>query len=305
MAGIALVLGGVAVAHAHETDQFTGRGGWLAEAEVIADQDMNRALAFAVRDANRASMGIGCARDWLDFFLVSYLLGVPTPRGTFMPRLQVDMERDSRIEMRWTPYSKSIYAQTRPRSRWGSEETQLDAWFRIWGLKPVMRLNGVEIGTDKIGHFLMAGKTYLMTELSARRRGLGAQAVEHAVFEHGRVLEEGSFGLKATGVKSWADLVANHRGLEFWKRVAGTAEPYIACEKGRFRLVREFRWSEYVDPLWDEAINCSTFTTRLARVVEQRLGQRGMQCPVDPELCRKHRDIANAGELVSPVCRAL
>ncbi|RMG28505.1 MAG: hypothetical protein D6721_08235 [Gammaproteobacteria bacterium] len=71
--------------------------------------------------------------------------------------------------------------------------------------------------------------------------------------------------------------------------------PYVQCVLGRWRLVRRFDWRDYVDPAWDEALNCSDFRTPdLLEKVRRRIAEAtgGRQCPLHPvdrkRLARKY-----------------
>jgi len=125
----------------------------------------------------------------------------------------------------------------------------------------VVRLGNVELGTDKFGHFFTEGYRYYIETAGMTR------PLKHA-FLFGEWTESVYFGAQTTGVYSFADLVANFQGLRFWNRVLGDApdpltgkatSPYIACDGERWVIQEAFDWTEYVDPAWDESVNCSLF----------------------------------------------
>ena len=75
--------------------------------------------------------------------------------------------------------------------------------------------------------------------------------------------------MNPSGIFSYADLVANLNGLRFWNSILArkpdpiqktvTVRPYIGCTNGKWKRLREFHWTDYVDPAWDEAVNCNIF----------------------------------------------
>lgn len=83
------------------------------------------------------------------------------------------------------------------------------------GLAPVMQVNDIRFGTDKIGHFFQLGYDHYYE----RTVGKGALSRDDAIRD-GSKSEEGSFGLDITGVYSNADIAANKAGMKFYEDLA-------------------------------------------------------------------------------------
>lgn len=163
-------------------------------------------------------------------------------------------------------------------------------------LGPLIRMNDVVVGTDKLEHLFGRGFSYF-NNYYLKNKSLK------------RTLNSGVFGEKtiyggnklATGVFSYADLSANFNGMRFWNHILQKREdvmgdnfgPYITCGNGsKWEQVKDIDFTHYFDASHDEAINCSKFPTKktakkYAKVVQQ-LGSEKTHyvgiagCPIDP-----------------------
>lgn len=164
------------------------------------------------------------------------------------------------------------------------------------GIGRSLRLAGHIVGTDKLGHFFMQGLDYFK-----RVDSEGASLDIVLRHEHG---EDGVWGLRMTGVKSYADMAANYQGYRFWSALYRGERPYARCENGRrWVKAREFTWADYVTDAWDEAINCSEFNPRLGERVRASLARMGLNCPVDPARCAALAKQERSEYFLSPACR--
>lgn len=177
------------------------------------------------------------------------------------------------------------------------------------GLNSVIQINGVKIGADKLSHFMTEGYEYYLNQ----RRGQNvSQVIQQGIRE-----EEGGYGLRATGIKSYADMTANYQGYTFWRQVLDGDDPYLKCENGKWKQNRAFRWEDYVIAGMDESINCNKYksdamqtkvntrTTELVRGKDP--GSRHQVCPLDPSGCQATlnaiREPAAAAVVIHPNCR--
>ena len=178
------------------------------------------------------------------------------------------------------------------------------------GLGSTLRIGDLTIGTDKFGHFFDTGHVYFQR---AYRQGGG----EEAGMMYGERTERGIYGIMTTGVFSYADLVANYNGMNFWKNLTDKynedpSKIYFKCEEGQWKQVRVFDWKDYVDAGWDEGINCSRFKTKLmtknvAALIEKSTeGVEGESrtCPLQREKCEaiKVKYGEKSARLISPKC---
>jgi hypothetical protein len=126
------------------------------------------------------------------------------------------------------------------------------------------------IGSDKFGHFLSTGMEYLETYLDIRdasmREGLTEeQARERGLFAalvRGLTTEITVLGGWTSKVFAYGDLNANFRGFLFFQQIVEGTSPFIEKDpqSGHFRRgTKQFSWSQFIEPTWDEGINCSHY----------------------------------------------
>ena len=138
----------------------------------------------------------------------------------------------------------------------------------VFGFGPTIRLGGVYVGTDKIGHFFSQGRKFYK-----RFRRYGDEA---AAARWSAVTETGLFGRLTTGVRSNADLVANYEGYLFYRGLLhdGVVQGKPALFRwrdGRPQRQRRFTWADHVNAFWDEALNPNVYNATLLRLAQQRL----------------------------------
>lgn len=243
---------------AAEVDQFTlpdGAAHGLADSAAILDQEVNRRLQLAVKRANGRVMvnrnktgpkwiRPGCDEDRLYEKLVDQLA------RALIGQVETFAEENEQISRRSVPLQDSIYKDF----IW-QESPSLVLSERV---ASVIKVNDIEIGTDKLGHFFTEGFSYFAVTDQLHR------PIESGLL-FGEWSESVYFGAQTTGVFSYADLTANFQGLRFWNRVLAihpdpltddSPSPYIVCLRNQWRVANEFHWSDYVDNGWNESINC-------------------------------------------------
>ena len=146
----------------------------------------------------------------------------------------------------------------------------------IFGVGRTIRLAGVLVGTDKLGHFFSQGLKYYESAV----RG---QTLERVV-ARGEFNELWIFGELTTAIYSNADLVANYEGYLFYRSLFQEGAlpgkgPILAWREGRPVVLRPFSWADHVNDYWDEALNPSHLGWGLQRFMTRRL----------PELCAEVR----------------
>jgi hypothetical protein len=136
--------------------------------------------------------------------------------------------------------------------------------FRLWAMPrfttrviaPSMKVNGIFIGSDKLGHFFEEGFLYY-----SEAQGLGVQEGRRRAEEWGEASERGRYGLATTGVYSNADLEANRQGFQFYRDLA--ANPNLS-----------FSILKYINPNWNEETNVNFYHPAVAQVVWHNLLQK-------------------------------
>jgi hypothetical protein len=149
-----------------------------------------------------------------------------------------------------------------------------------------IKVYGVFLGTDKMGHFHDLGHFYYKDYLAARNKGLDEQAaVKHvlSIWAYGPVSEIGLIGGMATGVRSNADLAVNYVGFKFFRNLLepqvlnGVERPPLLLRDGdHYRLndhVRHgtdfFQW--YISEHWNEALNPCDYEWGMRDPIAKRL----------------------------------
>jgi hypothetical protein len=84
---------------------------------------------------------------------------------------------------------------------------------------PTVRLYGVDLGTDKIGHFYQQGYEYFDRYQRARAKGLPERAAIDVAVDYGVTTENMAYGVMLSGVYSNGDLAANYAGFKFYRNL--------------------------------------------------------------------------------------
>jgi hypothetical protein len=293
-----LAAGAPGAARADETDNFTCRARPLRESQEILDDWINERIAESVARANRRgySCGVSCLARDLEARIGA---SAPHPAG-WVPhaRLALSVAVHPGIDRCHVAFSDSIYGRRPYDQPWLFPFTG-----RVIFLADSIRLSGRIVGIDKINHFLREGLAHWRAvdsgdDIAAvMARELGEPRRQLLMNEHGLK------GLSLTGVVSYGDLAASYSGLHFWRDLLSpdAAHAFAGREPwGRFEVRRRFRFADYVNDAWDEAINLSSFDPLLARDVETALRARGLHLPIAD--CRSLARLPHAELYVNPMC---
>ncbi|MGE3610048.1 MAG: hypothetical protein AB7I27_10715 [Bacteriovoracaceae bacterium] len=263
---------------AYEVDNFTSRDKLndLPDSLEVLNAKVNSELDKAIKEANLEGE---CTKD---------ANGAPSVSRYFERRVAGGVV--SKIES-WASEEKSI-SRIEPAENmiYSGKSAASGIILSLVGIEPSIKLNGVFIGVDKLGHFFDQGHAYF-----------GRMDTDN-FFEYGENLEKGWFGLLTTGVKSYGDLGANFSGFKFWTQFFEGSSPYVKCEKNKYVRVRNFNWADYVNDSWDEGINCSEFSEAMTKAVGSNLARLGLKCPVEEEKCKKMVQMDCAQKFISPKC---
>jgi hypothetical protein len=205
--------------------------------------------------------------------------GVETILQTVYDEIGVNPSRDvgySKIEV-WAgklPPGKAIppdKAKTKYQNvpgRGASKTTWL-LWNGNPPLCPVIKLNNILVGTDKLGHFFQQGYQcyrenwddhflYKFDEAVKALKvvqGPNPMPEDRPARVYGWAMETGGFGLLTTGVYSKGDQAANLSGRQFWKDLAADPANYV------------FDIRKYVGPPWNEESNPSLYADGVGQPV--------------------------------------
>ena len=236
---------------AKETDQYTDRQVLLSlvDSSAVVDTHINQLISQANDELNRrAPIGVD----------VQWSIIENTFQSNILPHLLNPIEdwaSDQAPLQRYVVAFRGIYGQS----------VDYDDMFLGWpvNLSPTIKLAGVLMGTDKIGHFFGQGWEYLQhfRSITHDRNDLSSEALEGAYAElrrKGDELERGNLGTDNIGVYSAGDLAANWQGFTFYRNIFNGPNPYITLgPDGRYYKQNYFTFSNYVADDFDEALNPS------------------------------------------------
>jgi hypothetical protein len=289
MAGLVLCHASTGAVHATEVDSFTNRSAVFVDATPALDAQMNRRIDQAIKRTNK----IGSCDERLLYFEMGVSLRAGLLGAFMVSPLENYSNWSGKVDRNKTRRRNSIY----------KDLTIIESPpIALYPLGALILVNGQLIAGDKFSHFLNVGWTYYQIH---HRKG---RPVSEAL-AYGEKTEQGIWGLATTGIYSYADLAANFSGMRFWASVLGqedplglNTEPLVKCVEGRWERQREFTWADWVDPGWDEGINCNKYAPRVERNVSS-----GVVCPADPTRCARVVALYGkyADRLVSPECHSV
>jgi len=175
----------------------------------------------------------------------------------------------SRIEV-WAEQHPQAVKPDRRRLKYRGSSLQHNLLFSAYAR--CIKVNGICLGTDKLGHLFQQGwEYYKISVLDGKGDALaerygewleGKESREHygqdeAYFRQqpsGRAVGYGGFGRNISGVISHADLAASKAGLQLYKDIS----------QHRFK-----RFADYVSDAFCEEKNLNDYTPAMRRIVEQ------------------------------------
>lgn len=138
-------------------------------------------------------------------------------------------------------------------------EMGIGSWFPLF---PTIKISGVLLGLDKLGHFFSQGWDYMKLQLDLQRNAprMSQEEANKKIKQFGIELEKGIYGLRMSGVFSFADLVANWQGYELYKNLVYGDNPHLTLSKdGYWVWNRIIDLGEYVRDEMDEVINPNVY----------------------------------------------
>jgi hypothetical protein len=235
---LACVLGCSATAlRAYETDQFSNRLTPLADSTAVLNRQVNRAIDEAVATWN------GPRDDWKMVNALFYRLG----GYHWVDRIEKWAAQSPEVPKLQTERFDSIYSG---HPLWAARVTG------VFGVGSTFKVNGVLIGSDKLGHYISQGRKFYRRWL---RTGDEAQAAQRSAFT-----ERAIFGQMTTGDYSNADLVANYEGHRFYRSlfeddVIAGKRAILGWHEGQWVVQRPFDWADHVNAYWDEALEINHY----------------------------------------------
>jgi len=263
---------------AYETDQWSNRNEPLRDATEV----LNKRVNDTIRDIADDWTGPRNEARFVD--RVYHRLG-----GIYwVDKIEKWAMESPQVDRLSTPRHESVYAAP---PIWA---TRVAAFF---GIGPTIKVNGVLIGSDKLGHFMSQGRKFWL-------RYRNYDDVERAATASA-FTERAIFGQLTTGVYSNADLVANYEGYRFYRSLFDddviTGKPSILIWTGTgWKVQRAFDFADHVNEYWDEAINVNHFDALLYPYMKKRLLEdcdiywerpHSFDIPDEAELKRRYHEL--------------
>ena len=260
-----------------EVDSFTNRHE-LADSRPALNLVVNRWLAEALVTANESSLFQLGDEPGVDYCNQARLFDALRDKltGFIVGKLESLVTDSTDLDTIRVSFDRSIYRDF--------EFTESPTISLTRHLAVLLRIGDVYLGADKFGHFFTEGFSY---------HEMYSSVDQYSAMQFGDLSESTFYGELTTGVFSYADLAANLNGLRFWNSILGLKadpitgasvdKPFVRCIDKKWRLMKEFDWQDYVDPTWDEAINCSAFRNEiLLAKVKKRIAatSHGKTCPL-------------------------
>ena len=265
-----LLLSVPALVGAYETDQFNNRQQAIKDSTSILNHQVTQAIAGVI-------IGLGNEpRDKKVVDGIYYKIG----GKHWVDKLERFAMDSSEVEKLITPPHESIYS---------GHPLYATRVAGLFGVGPTLKINGVLVGTDKLGHFLSQGRKYY-------RRWVKLQDESKAA-EHSAYTERAIFGQMTTGSYSNADLVANFEGYRFYRSlfeddIISGKPAIIAWEDDHWIMQRPFDWADHVNDYWDEALNINHYDVLLYSRMKTRLLTFCDSYLANPELYAVHDEEA-------------
>lgn len=155
----------------------------------------------------------------------------------------------------------------------------------VVGVARTLNLNGIYIGTDKLGHFSIVGKTYYKNFLKGLEKGMSLDDAQNFAIQKGFKQEIALLGYAVGGTFAYGDLEANYQGLQFGRNMCEGENPYLVLENGKWvhNLAHQFDIRKYINPKYDEAYNVSFWSPRMWKKMKSEIISAYCENKIDPD----------------------
>jgi hypothetical protein len=271
-----LVLSVSCLVQAKETDNLTGRYKSLEDSTEILDAEMNKRLQALAEKASSKEIPCNQAIE------IRRLFNKQNQSSFLIGSMESFAEDNDRVAKRKASPKNSIYEGVLAKG----------LIFNNVDLASTVKVNGQLVGTDKFGHFIDQGFRYY-TDYRERKYDM------KETLRSSTSSETSYNGSNSTGIASYADAMANYKGILFFHALTEGANPYLRCVEGQWTQVNKFSWAEYVDEGWDEGINCVSIKSDTSKAayeanikkLEAQAKANGKDqnyhCPVDIDACSR------------------
>jgi hypothetical protein len=159
-----------------------------------------------------------------------------------------------------------------------------DITLKLAPLARTININGIYMGTDKLGHFALVGRNYYHNYLSYKKKGQDAETAKRNAILKGFATERGILGFMIGGVLSYGDLEANYEGMNFAINMCEGENPHLILKNGRFEKNENnlFDIRNYFNPRMDESFHFSFWRPGLFKRIFPKLKKEYCETKDDP-----------------------
>jgi hypothetical protein len=103
----------------------------------------------------------------------------------------------------------------------------------------LLNIENLLIGTDKFSHFFNRGVKYFKRRYGIQwTQELTDEEREEYTMDAGEHSENSAYGVKSTGIASYADLMANFQGMRFWNDLLGVGKDVVTKQEVKNPMVQ-------------------------------------------------------------------
>lgn len=265
---------------AAETDQYYASKAVIRDSSNEMNGFFHERMQVALDKVNESKKGISCrlvAKEVLTQVL-----------GEFSVKEYVKTRSFSKISV-FT--QKSPLVDRFPDESVSEEDYRATSVYRnrpfplnVVGVARTLNINGIYIGTDKMGHFSIVGKAYYNNFLEALEKGMTEIEAQDEAMRKGYQQEIAILGYTIGGTLSFADLEANYQGYLFGRNMCEGEAPHLVKKNDMWVQNPEniFDIKKYVNPKYDEAYNPNFWNGRVWKHMEGEIVVAHCENSIEP-----------------------
>ena len=233
-----------------ETDQYLTWDIELKNSKSFVNNYINENINLAIQKVNKKNKTFKCE------YVAKKALAWNGRSTDFLSVIELTMYEHPEVE-RWPSINfsqrgvveESIYAD-------------VDYFkHKVFGVS--VQLDGIYMGTDKLGHFVTVGLAYYKKYLQAKFFGFSKEKAIELAIRRGIFSEKTYYGTIISGVFSFADLESNYQGLKFAIDMCEGENPLLVQDqKGKWSQRKNFDITPYLTPKWDESFYPNIYTKK-------------------------------------------
>lgn len=242
-----------------ETDQFLASFHEIKDSKEVLNNYFNQQILKAVNNANASSKKLEC-RQIADDVLSNLVGKYSISKVSQFAKTSPEIDRFPDLSVSDKEYFKMTFYE------------QAGILMKIAPLARTINLNGIYMGTDKLGHFSLVGRNYYRAYLKNLEKGMNRDAAFEAAIVRGFKTERGILGYGIGGVLSFGDLEANYQGFKFATDLCEGNNPILIKEDAwKINPNHTFDLANYFNPRMDESFNFSFWRPYLWKKINAKI----------------------------------